>query len=63
MDRPGRVPELPVLEDPSALRAAQGLTQLVDAVTYVRAVKTRFKDNKKVYESFCEAMQQFKAKR
>jgi paired amphipathic helix protein Sin3a len=32
-----------------------------DALSYLREVKTRFQNNRKVYDSFLEIMKQFKA--
>ena len=34
-----------------------------DALTYLREVKERFKDNKAVYDQFLEIMKQFKAQK
>ena len=34
-----------------------------DALTYLRDVKNKFKDNKRVYDKFLEIMKEFKAQR
>lgn len=34
-----------------------------DALSYLREVKTRFADNKEVYDTFLEIMKEFKAQR
>lgn len=47
----------------SSMGATSQRLTTVDALTYLREVKTRFHDRKEIYDTFLEIMKEFKAAR